>query len=67
MEKVKYRLNDPGLAPRRTSFRFLVGGASGSRAATVHGNRSGTASLFGGARYGVGILYPFEMSPRSVL
>src|ERR1700733_7481496 len=43
MEKVKYRLSDPGLAPRRTKLEIPGWAVSGSRAQTVHANRSGTA------------------------
>lgn len=60
MAKVKYRLNDPRLAPRRTKME--IPGWSGSREPRVTGSREQVwhcVPFSEGAQYGIELFYPY--------
>ena len=61
MDKVKYRLNDPRLAPRRT--RLEIPGWSGKREPRANGSREQVwhcVPFSEGAQYGIELFYPYD-------
>jgi hypothetical protein len=61
MEKVKYRLNDPRLAPRRT--RLEIPGWAGKREPRANGSREQVwhcVPFSEGAQYGIELFYPYD-------
>ena len=61
MEKVKYRLNDPRLAPRRT--RLEIPGWAGKREPRADGSREQVwhcVPFSEGAQYGIELFYPYD-------
>ena len=65
MEKVKYRLNDPRLAPRRT--RLEIPGWAGKREPRANGSREQVwhcVPFSEGAQYGIELFYPYENELR---
>jgi hypothetical protein len=60
MDKVKYRLNDPRLAPRRT--RLEIPGWAGRREPRTDGSREQVwhcVPFSEGAQYGIELFYPY--------
>ena len=61
MDKVKYRLNDPRLAPRRT--RLEIPGWAGQREPRADGSREQVwhcVPFSEGAQYGIELFYPYD-------
>ena len=61
MEKIKYRLNDPRLAPRRT--RLEIPGWAGKREPRADGSREQVwhcVPFSEGAQYGIELFYPYD-------
>ena len=61
MDKVKYRLNDPRLAPRRT--RLEIPGWAGKREPRANGSREQVwhcVPFSEGAQYGIELFYPYD-------
>ena len=61
MEKVKYRLNDPRLAPRRTKLE--IPGWAGKREPRANGSREQVwhcVPFSEGAQYGIELFYPYD-------
>ncbi len=61
MDKVKYRLNDPRLAPRRT--RLEIPGWAGKREPRTDGSREQVwhcVPFSEGAQYGIELFYPYD-------
>src|ERR1700753_2751443 len=61
MEKVKYRLNDPRLAPRRTKLE--IPGYAGTRQTRADGSREQVwqcVPFSEGAQYGIELFYPYD-------
>lgn len=61
MEKVKYRLNDPRLAPRRTKLE--IPGWAGTRQPRAAGSREQVwhcVPFTEGAQYGIELFYPYD-------
>jgi hypothetical protein len=61
MHKVKYRLNDPGLAPRRTKLE--IPGWAGSRDPRKDGSHEQVwhcVPFSEGAQYGIELFYPYD-------
>jgi hypothetical protein len=61
MDKVKYRLNDPGLAPRRTKLE--IPGWAGKREPRADGSREQVwhcVPFSEGAQYGIELFYPYD-------
>ncbi|SHI01644.1 hypothetical protein [Bradyrhizobium erythrophlei] len=61
MDKVKYRLNDPRLAPRRT--RLEIPGWAGKREPRADGSREQVwhcVPFSEGAQYGIELFYPYD-------
>ena len=61
MDKVKYRLNEPRLAPRRT--RLEIPGWAGTRQPRVTGSREQVwhcVPFTEGAQYGIELFYPYD-------
>src|SRR5438132_442132 len=61
MDKVKYRLNDPRLAPRRT--RLEIPGWAGQREPRKDGSREQVwhcVPFSEGAQYGIELFYPYD-------
>src|SRR5271163_4538367 len=61
MHKVKYRLNDPKLAPRRT--RLEIPGWAGDRAPRTDGSHEQVwhcVPFSEGAQYGIELFYPYD-------
>src|SRR5580692_2065041 len=61
MQKVKYRLNDPRLAPRRT--RLEIPGWAGKREPRANGSREQVwhcVPFSEGAQYGIELFYPYD-------
>src|ERR1700710_184536 len=66
MDKVKYRLNDPRLAPRRTKLQ--IPGWAGKREPRADGSHEQVwhcVPFSEGAQYGVEIFYPFDFELRA--
>jgi hypothetical protein len=60
MTKVKYRLNNPRLAPRRTKLE--IAGWAGNREPRANGSREQVwhcVSFSEGAQYGIDLFYPY--------
>ena len=65
MHKVKYRLNDPNLAPRRT--RLEIPGWAGDRAPRADGSHEQVwhcVPFSEGAQYGIELFYPYDNELR---
>ena len=65
MDKVKYRLNDPRLAPRRT--RLEIPGWAGKREPRADGSREQVwhcVPFSEGAQYGIELFYPYDNELR---
>ena len=65
MAKIKYRLNDPRLAPRRT--RLEIPGWAGERAPRANGSREQVwhcVPFSEGAQYGIELFYPYDNDLR---
>jgi hypothetical protein len=65
MQKVKYRLNDPRLAPRRT--RLEIPGWAGEREPRANGSREQVwhcVPFSEGAQYGIELFYPYDNELR---
>ena len=65
MSKVKYRLNDPRLAPRRT--RLEIPGWAGSRDPRKDGSHEQVwhcVPFSEGAQYGIELFYPYDNELR---
>ena len=61
MSKVKYRLNDPRLAPRRT--KLDIPGWAGTREPRANGSREQVwhcVPFSEGAQYGIELFYPYD-------
>jgi hypothetical protein len=61
MDKVKYRLNDPRLAPRRTKLE--IPGWAGKREPRADGSREQVwhcVPFSEGAQYGIELFYPYD-------
>ena len=61
MSKIKYRLNDPRLAPRRT--RMEIPGWAGDRAPRTDGSHEQMwhcVPFSEGAQYGIELFYPYD-------
>jgi len=61
MDKVKYRLNDPRLAPRRTKLE--IPGWAGKREPRANGSREQVwhcVPFSEGAQYGIELFYPYD-------
>jgi hypothetical protein len=61
MDKVKYRLNDPRLAPRRT--RLEIPGWAGKSEPRANGSREQVwhcVPFSEGAQYGIELFYPYD-------
>lgn len=61
MRKVKYRLNDPRLAPRRTKLE--IPGWAGEREPRANGSREQVwhcVPFSEGAQYGIELFYPYD-------
>ena len=61
MAKVKYRLNDPRLAPRRTKLE--IPGWAGKREPRANGSREQVwhcVPFSEGAQYGIELFYPYD-------
>jgi hypothetical protein len=65
MEKIKYRLNNPGLAPRRTKLE--IPGWAGQREPRADGSREQVwhcVPFTEGAQYGIELFYPYDFELR---
>ncbi|MGC2779406.1 MAG: hypothetical protein WA418_27595 [Bradyrhizobium sp.] len=65
MHSVKYRLNDPGLAPRRT--RMDIPGWAGERQPRANGSHEQVwhcVPFSEGAQYGIELFYPYDFELR---
>ena len=65
MDSVKYRLNDPGLAPRRT--RMDIPGWAGERQPRANGSHEQVwhcVPFSEGAQYGIELFYPYDFELR---
>ena len=65
MDKIKYRLNDPRLAPRRTKLE--IPGWAGKREPRANGSREQVwhcVPFSEGAQYGIELFYPFDNELR---
>src|SRR3954468_18177742 len=65
MDSVKYRLNDPGLAPRRT--RMDIPGWAGERQPRANGSHEQVwhcVPFSEGAQYGIELFYPYDSEGR---
>ena len=65
MAKIKYQLNDPGLAPRRTKLE--IPGWAGKRKPRVDGSREQVwhcVPFAEGAQYGIELFYPYDYELR---
>jgi len=61
MQKIKYRLNDPRLAPRRTKLE--IPGWAGKREPRANGSREQLwhcVPFSEGAQYGIELFYPYD-------
>ena len=66
MSKVKYRLNDPRLAPRRT--KLDIPGWAGTREPRADGSREQVwhcVPFSEGAQYGIELFYPYDNELRA--
>jgi len=66
MDSVKYRLNDPGLAPRRT--RMDIPGWAGEREPRANGSHEQVwhcVPFSEGAQYGIELFYPYDFELRA--